>query len=150
MSSEAQQSSHHHGATQGPARSWRSKIVIALIGFLLIVGFLLLSEHRVHVLGYLPYLLVLACPLLHMLHHGHGRHGAHTHASERGEQTLKRRLNIAATIAREIASPGSAIQVQAVSRRRVGGGANPIGEVPVEPPKGESIRSRAAVAPLPR
>ncbi|MGK9204185.1 DUF2933 domain-containing protein [Sinorhizobium meliloti] len=81
MSSEAQQRSHHHCATEGPARSWRSKIAIALIGFLLIVGILLLSEHRVHVLVYLSYLLVLACPLLHMLHHRHGGHRAHTHAS---------------------------------------------------------------------
>ncbi|WP_234710181.1 DUF2933 domain-containing protein [Sinorhizobium medicae] len=35
------------------------------MGFLLIVGSLLLSDHRLHVLGYLPYLVVLACPLLH-------------------------------------------------------------------------------------
>lgn len=87
MSSEAQQRSQHHDTTEDPARSWHSKAAIALIGFLLIVGFLLLSEHQLHVLGFLPYLLVLACPLLHMLHHGYGRrHGARTHASERGDK----------------------------------------------------------------
>jgi hypothetical protein len=30
--------------------------------------------------GALPYLLLLACPLLHLLHHGrHGGHGEHHH-----------------------------------------------------------------------
>jgi hypothetical protein len=26
-------------------------------------------------LGILPYLLILACPLMHLFHHGHGHHG---------------------------------------------------------------------------
>lgn len=39
---------------------------------LLIIGFFLLSEHRAHFLGVLPYLLLLACPILHLfMHHGH-------------------------------------------------------------------------------
>ncbi len=46
-----------------------------LIGFLLIAGFFLFSEHRAHLLGFLPFLLFLACPLMHLFHHGHGRHG---------------------------------------------------------------------------
>ena len=47
------------------------------IGFVLVAGFLLLSEHRAHVLGALPSLLLLACPLMHLfMHHGHG-HGHH-------------------------------------------------------------------------
>lgn len=41
-----------------------------LLGFLAIAGFFLLTEHRAHVLGVLPFLLFLACPLLHLLHHG--------------------------------------------------------------------------------
>ena len=32
-------------------------------GFLAIAGFLLFTEHRAHVLGILPYLFLLACPL---------------------------------------------------------------------------------------
>ena len=59
-----------------------------LLGFLAIAGFFLLIEHRAHVLGVLPFLLLLACPLLHLFHHGgHGRHGgaskATGHAHER-------------------------------------------------------------------
>ncbi|MDK1491263.1 DUF2933 domain-containing protein [Sinorhizobium sp. 7-81] len=50
---------------------WRSKTVIELtVGALFGSGFLLLSEYRLQVLGYLPYLLVLACPLLRMVHYG--------------------------------------------------------------------------------
>ena len=55
------------------SRSNRSRWV--LIGFLLIAGFFLFTEHRAHFLGFLPYLLFLACPLMHFFHHGHGQHG---------------------------------------------------------------------------
>lgn len=54
----------------------------ALIGFLLVAGFFLWTEHRAHLLGALPYLLVLACPLMHLFHHGHGQHG-HRHGGHR-------------------------------------------------------------------
>ena len=40
---------------------------------------LLLIDHWAHVLGVLPYLVILACPLMHFfMHrgHGHGSHGA--------------------------------------------------------------------------
>lgn len=54
------------------------------IGFALIAGFLLLSEHRAHVLGLLPYLFLLACPLMHLFHHGgHGHH--HERPGTRGK-----------------------------------------------------------------
>lgn len=52
--------------------AWRSKLV--LVGFLAVAGFYLWTEHREHVLGALPYLLLLACPLMHLFHHGHGHH----------------------------------------------------------------------------
>jgi len=44
-------------------------------GFVAIAGFFLVTEHRAHVLGILPYLLLAACPLMHLfMHHGHGGH----------------------------------------------------------------------------
>jgi hypothetical protein len=58
-------------------------------GFLAIVGFLLFTEHRAHVLGILPYLILLACPLMHLfMHHGHGGHGhnAHNHDIPEGDK----------------------------------------------------------------
>ena len=59
---------HHDGMSS------RSKW--ALIGFIAISAFFLLSEHRAHYLGILPYLLLLGCPLMHLFH-GHGGHGGH-------------------------------------------------------------------------
>jgi len=44
--------------------------------FLGIILFFLLSEHRAHFFGFLPYLLLLACPLMHIfMHRDHGGHG---------------------------------------------------------------------------
>jgi hypothetical protein len=49
---------------------------LALLGFLTIAAFFLFTEHRAHFFGILPYLLLLACPLLHLFMHGkHGGHG---------------------------------------------------------------------------
>jgi len=61
------------------ARSWiRSRSAVVLLAFLAIAAFLVVTEHTAHALGVLPYLLLLACPLLHFFHGGHGRgHGGH-------------------------------------------------------------------------
>lgn len=40
--------------------------------FVAVALFYLLAEHRAHLFGILPYLLLLACPLMHFfMHHGH-------------------------------------------------------------------------------
>ncbi|ATJ83342.1 DUF2933 domain-containing protein [Halomonas beimenensis] len=45
---------------------------------LAVMGFLLWEEHKVHLLGALPWLILLACPLMHVfMHGGHGGHGSH-------------------------------------------------------------------------
>ena len=53
-------------------------------GFAAIAGFFLFTEHRAHLFGMLPFLLLLACPLLHMF--GHGGHGGHSQHGDRGDQ----------------------------------------------------------------
>jgi len=59
---------------------WKSKAGLAAAGFLLVGLFFLLSEHRAHLFGILPFLLILACPLMHLfMHRGHGDHGHHRH-----------------------------------------------------------------------
>jgi len=56
-----------------PGDPWfRSRSGLVLLAFLVIAAFFVVSEHRAHVLGVLPWLLVLACPLLHFMHRGHG------------------------------------------------------------------------------
>ena len=63
---------------------WRSPGGMALATAALIAGFYLLREHWGHVLGYWPYLLLLACPLMHLMHgHGHGGNGHHPQAPGR-------------------------------------------------------------------
>ncbi len=66
---------HSHDERHGnePRSLWRSRTGLALLGFLAIAGFFLLSEHRAHLLGALPFLLLALCPLLHLF--GHGGHG---------------------------------------------------------------------------
>ena len=73
--------------TESPpeARSWlRSRSAVVLLVFLAIAAFFVVTEHTAHALGVLPYLLLLACPLLHLFHGGHGRgHGDHGGAQGR-------------------------------------------------------------------
>ena len=53
------------------------KGLIALIGFLAVATFFLWKEHQAHILGALPWALLLLCPILHFfLHGGHGGHGS--------------------------------------------------------------------------
>ncbi len=67
---------HEHPTETG---NWlRSRSRLILLAFLAIAGFFLFTEHRAHLFGALPFLLLLACPLLHFFHGGHGGHGKHT------------------------------------------------------------------------
>ena len=55
-----------------------SRAGLVLLGFLVIAGALLFTEHRAHVLGALIWLPLLLCPLMHIfMHGGHGGHGGH-------------------------------------------------------------------------
>ena len=56
----------------------RTPAGIALLAFLAVAAFFLWTEHRAHLLGVLPWLLLAACPLMHLfMHGGHGGHGDH-------------------------------------------------------------------------
>ena len=55
--------------------SWPSRNRLVLIGFLAIAAYFLWTEPRAHVVQFLPFGLLLLCPLLHMFHGGHGDHG---------------------------------------------------------------------------
>jgi hypothetical protein len=72
---------HDHDEPNRRVRGfWRSRYAIGLLVFAAIALFFLLTEHRAHTLGALPYLLLAASPFLHIfMHrgHGHGHGDAH-------------------------------------------------------------------------
>lgn len=72
---------HHRPPQEGrPKTGW------VFFGFLALAAFYLMTEHRAHLLGLLPWLLLLACPLMHLfMHHGHhdGHHQGGTHRKDK-------------------------------------------------------------------
>ena len=69
---------------------WRSPAGIALFVTLAVGSFYLVTEHTAHLLGVLPYLFVLACPLMHLFMH-HGHHGSHGSSSPQGDASEQHR-----------------------------------------------------------
>ena len=71
--------SQHQQPREQDGKLFRSRWV--LLGFVAIAAYFLITEHQAHLSGllsYLPFLLLLACPLLHVImHRGHGGHGDH-------------------------------------------------------------------------
>ena len=56
-----------------PPKFWGSKYSIGYLVIGAIAAYFLLKEHYAHTIAALPFLLLLACPLMHMfMHHGHG------------------------------------------------------------------------------
>ena len=53
---------------------WR---LCALYAFFAALGLFLLTEHRAHVIGLLPFLLLAACPLMHLFMHRHHHRDVH-------------------------------------------------------------------------
>ncbi|MFH1344127.1 MAG: DUF2933 domain-containing protein [Pseudomonadota bacterium] len=70
---------HSHSESETPHGSFlTTRAGLAFVGFAIIVGALLFTEHRAHVFGVLIWLPLLACPFMHLfMHHGQGGHGGH-------------------------------------------------------------------------
>ena len=66
-----QESQTGRGASE-PAAGLGTTGRLALAGFMAVGAYFLWTEHRAHVVQYLPWVLVLLCPLMHLfMHHGH-------------------------------------------------------------------------------
>lgn len=64
--------------TQQHRSFWLTPKGLAALGLIGAATYFLLMEHREHVWQYLPFLIILACPLMHLfMHGGHGGHGGH-------------------------------------------------------------------------
>lgn len=66
---------HERSTAHTAGIGWRS--IVVFLAFAGIALFFLLSEHRIHALGWLPLLLLAACPFMHMFMHGGHGHGGH-------------------------------------------------------------------------
>jgi hypothetical protein len=68
-------------ASPAPSKTWRTLLVGTPLGWALALtaaalGVYLFVNHTGHIAAALPYLLLLACPLMHLfMHKGHGHHG---------------------------------------------------------------------------
>jgi hypothetical protein len=74
----------HHGSESGNGGSWVfSRTGIATLVVVSVLAFLIYTGHSAHLMGALPYLLILLCPLTHIfLHGGAGGHGGRKHDEE--------------------------------------------------------------------
>jgi uncharacterized membrane protein YkvI len=73
-----QEATVHIATAPNPQREpFRIPAWLGLCLFLAIAAFFLWEEHRAHILGALPYALLLLCPIIHLfMHRGHGGRGA--------------------------------------------------------------------------
>ncbi|MHC8411252.1 DUF2933 domain-containing protein [Pseudomonas sp. Hz4] len=74
---------HQHTDRSANLPFWRRKTGVVLLMLIAIGAFYVVREHFNHVYSFLPYLILLICPLMHFFGHGHvhGGHGRH------GDQT---------------------------------------------------------------
>lgn len=69
---------HQHQGNDSPPSFWTTRYAIGLVVIGGVAAYFLLTEHLAHVVGVLPYLLLLACPLMHVfMHGGHGHQDHH-------------------------------------------------------------------------
>ena len=68
---------HHVGMNQAHD-SWLNRHRWISYGALAVIAVYLLTEHRQHVIAYLPFLALAACPVIHtFMHHGLHRNSDH-------------------------------------------------------------------------
>ncbi len=78
---------HEHENQNEPSSFWRSRYALGYLVIGAVAAYFLLTEHLAHVIGALPFLLLLACPLMHVfMHHGHGHHSHHQDVESPSDQ----------------------------------------------------------------
>ena len=81
------------GHTQAGTKRYSFLSCAFICSAVVIVGYYLLAEHRAHTFAALPWLLILACPLMHLFM-GHGGHNANhdsdNHNSRKNASTVQR------------------------------------------------------------
>ncbi|HJT41969.1 MAG TPA: DUF2933 domain-containing protein [Rhizomicrobium sp.] len=76
------QSEHSHRSS---LQDWLgSRIGIVTCAAVAILAFLIYTGHTAHLLGFAPYLLLLACPLMHIFMHGGHDHRDNRNMDDKG------------------------------------------------------------------
>ncbi len=70
----------NHSRDRESPSFWASPAGWVAMGFIGVAGYFLITEHAAHIVPFLPWLLLLACPLMHLFMH-HGHHGGHDHGA---------------------------------------------------------------------
>ena len=84
--------SHHQPPASASGSFWTSRAFLVFLGFAAIALVLMWEGHKAHILGVLPYLLLLACPLMHVfMHGGHGHRGHHDGRAPSGDSASSER-----------------------------------------------------------
>ncbi|MCG8315770.1 MAG: DUF2933 domain-containing protein [Pseudomonadales bacterium] len=68
---------------------WFTPKGLAALGLIGAVSYFLLVEHRAHLFEFLPFLILLLCPLMHVFMHG--GHGGHEHKENESERDAYQR-----------------------------------------------------------
>jgi hypothetical protein len=58
---------------------WKTPSGLVALGLIGAVTYFLVVEHQQHVFAFLPFLIFLACPLMHLFMHGKHGHGHNKH-----------------------------------------------------------------------
>jgi hypothetical protein len=85
--------SSHSDSSREHENWFFSRTAIATVVALAVIGFLIYTGHSAHLLGFLPYLLILSCPLMHIFMHG-GHHGPHHNPKHDKKSSDQSRLAI--------------------------------------------------------
>lgn len=80
---------HEHPPSANLMDRFRHPVWLLWLALALAGGYYLITRHEQHLAQLVPYLIFLACPLMHLfMHGGHGHHGRH--GSERRDDDRPR------------------------------------------------------------
>jgi hypothetical protein len=78
METHPDETHSNHDQERRSSSFWSSPTGWVTLGFIVVAGYFLITEHAAHLFSILPWLLIAACPLMHLFMH-HGGHGGRDH-----------------------------------------------------------------------